>query len=110
MKEQAYKYIIRPTLKYRYACSVWDSYNKGEIGQLEMVWRGTARIVSNRQRKRPSVGDMLQHLKWRTIEHSYKDALLDLMYAIANEKVAILKNDIIEPLLRQSQHAFLAFY
>jgi len=33
-----------------------------------------ARFVTNRHRKTSSVGDMLQHLNWRSIEDRRKDS------------------------------------
>ena len=46
-----------------------EPYNEGEIGQLEMVrCRGLSGFVRNRQRNTSSVGDMLQHLNWHSLE------------------------------------------
>jgi hypothetical protein len=41
--------LVRSSLEY--ACSSWDSYNKGEIDQLERAQRRAARFLSNRQAK-----------------------------------------------------------
>ena len=60
VKVQAYTCLVRSSLEY--ACSYWDSYNKGEIDQLERAQRRTARFLSNRQRYTSCVGDMLQLL------------------------------------------------
>ncbi|XP_069114275.1 uncharacterized protein B0403.1-like [Argopecten irradians] len=71
IKEQAYKTLVRPSLEY--ACSVWDPYNKSDISKIEMVQRRAARFVTNKQRNTSSVGDMIQHLNWRSLEHRRKD-------------------------------------
>ena len=60
VKEQAYKSLVRPSLEYDY--SVWDPYNKGEMGQLEKVQRRDARFIINRQQNTSSVGDVLHNL------------------------------------------------
>ena len=41
---------------------------KHKLNKIEMVQRRAARYVTNRQRNTSSVGDMLQHLKWRSLE------------------------------------------
>jgi hypothetical protein len=66
VKEQAYQSLVRPSLEY--ACSVWDPHLKSDINKIEMVQRRAARYVTNRQRNTSSVGDMLQHLKWHSLE------------------------------------------
>ena len=45
-------------------------------------WRAV-RYDTNRQQNTSSVGDMLQHLKWRTLEDRRRDACLVMMYKIS---------------------------
>ena len=49
-------------------------YNKGEIDQHEIVQHKAARFVTTRQRNRPTVGDILQHLDWGSFEDRCKHA------------------------------------
>ena len=62
----------------------------------------TARYVTNRQRNTSSVGDMLQHLEWRSLENRRRDARLVMMYKISHDKVAVSKRDRLSPPLRHS--------
>jgi deoxyxylulose-5-phosphate synthase len=40
-----------------------------------------------------AVGDMLQHLKWRSLEDRRRDARHVMMYKISHDKVAVSKSD-----------------
>ena len=53
-------------------------------------WRA-ARYATNRQRNTSSVSDMLQHLKWHSLEDRCRDARLVMMYKIPHDKVAVRK-------------------
>jgi hypothetical protein len=58
---------------------------------IEMVQWRAARYVTNRQRNTSSVSDMLQHLKWHSLEDRCRDARLVMMYKIPHDKVAVRK-------------------
>ena len=60
--------------------------------------------VANRQRNTFSVGDMLQHLEWRSLEDRRRDARLVIMYKISHDKVAVSKSDRLSPPLRHSRN------
>jgi len=65
---------------------VYDRTSKSDINKIEMVQQRAARYVTNRQRNTSSVGDMLQHLKWRSLEDRHRDARLVMMYKISHDK------------------------
>ena len=59
-KELAYKTYVRPKVEY---CSVvWDSWQKQQINQIEMIQRRAARYTLNQYSYHSSVSAMLQHL------------------------------------------------
>jgi hypothetical protein len=59
IKEKAYKSLVRPTLEY--ACTTWDPYLKEDKSRIE-------RYVVNRYHNTSSVTNMLEELKWPTLE------------------------------------------
>ena len=69
-----------------------------------MVQRRDARYIANRQRNTSSVGNMLQHLKWRSLEDRRRDARLVMMYKISHCKMAVSKSDRLSPPLRHSRN------
>jgi hypothetical protein len=72
--------------------------------KIEMVQRRAARYVTNRKRNTSSVGNMLQHLKWRSLEDRRRDARLVMMFTICHDKVAVSKSDRLSPSLRHSRN------
>jgi hypothetical protein len=52
-----------------------------------MVQGRAGRFITNRQRNTSSIGEMLQHLIWCSIEDRLKDSQLVMMYKIANENI-----------------------
>ena len=65
-----------------------------------MVEQRAAIYVNNRQRKASSVGDLLQHFKWRRINaqmHAF------MMYKISRDKVGVIKSNRLLPPMRHSQ-------
>jgi hypothetical protein len=59
------------------SCFAWDAHKKDGIEQLEIVQRSAAMFVTNRRAKHIN---MLQHLKWCSLEDRHKDANLAMMY------------------------------
>jgi inhibitor of KinA sporulation pathway (predicted exonuclease) len=55
------------------------------------MW-GTVRFATNKYRNISSVGNMLQHLEWRSLEDRRNDSRLNMFYKIVNNKVEIQKN------------------
>jgi hypothetical protein len=73
--------------------NIGSTYLKSDINKIEMVQRRAARYVTNRQHNTFSVGDMLQQLKWCSLEDRRRDARLVTMYKITHDKVAVSKSD-----------------
>jgi hypothetical protein len=64
------------------------------------------RFSNNRERNTSSVCDILQHLNWCSFEDRHRNALLVMMYKIANENVVITKKDRLKTTLETiRQHA-----
>ena len=78
IKERAYKALVRPLLEY--ASPLWDPYTRENIKQLEMVQRRAARYVLNRYGNRSSVDQMLETLKWPSLETRRKIMRLCTFY------------------------------
>ena len=72
--------------------------------KIEKVQRRAARYITNRKRYTSSVGDMLQHLKWHSLEDRHRDARLVMMFKISHDKVAVSKSDRLSPSLRHSRN------
>ncbi len=72
IKERAYLTLVRPLLEY--ASVIWDPHTQTNTKKIEMVQRRAARYVTSRTRNRSSVTDMLNGLKWRSLENRRKDA------------------------------------
>ena len=89
IKEKAYQLLVRPTMEY--ACTTWDPYLKEDKHRIEMVQSRAARYVSNRYQNTSSVTNMLEDLKWPTLEERRRRARQVLMYTykLANGLVKI---------------------
>ncbi|MCG8047766.1 MAG: reverse transcriptase family protein, partial [Candidatus Thiodiazotropha endolucinida] len=101
IKQQAYFSLVRPLVEY--ASTVWDPHTQVNIHRLEMVQRRAARYVTNRQRNKSSVGNMLHTLNWRTLQDRRKDARLCMMYKIDRGLVAIRKDKRLVPHRRKTE-------
>ena len=74
------------------------TYNKTcHIDAIERVQRRAARFVTNKYRNTSSVGNMLQHLEWRSLSDRRKDSRLNMFYIIVNDKVEIQKTNRLIP-------------
>ena len=73
---------------------------------IEKVQRRAARYVIGKYRNRSSVGDMLEHLKWKSLRTRRKEARLCMMYKIVNKKVAIDPANYFTQPIRRSRHMY----
>ena len=72
VKEAAYKSPVRPILEY--GSSVRDPHCNGLNGELENVLKRAARFVTrNYSRETGSMTDILEELKWETLQKRRKD-------------------------------------
>ena len=88
-KSTAYFALVRPNLEY--ASSVCDPHESKYINKLEMIQRKAARFVCNNYDRHASVTNMLDDLKWDTLEHRRKAARLVQMKLIQMGASAIRK-------------------
>jgi len=96
LKEVAYKGIVRPITEY--CAPIWDPHHKKYISQLEMIQRRAARFVLGQYERKSSVTDMLNHLKWESLEQRRKVACLTMLYRIQHSLVAVpLPSFIVRP-------------
>ena len=65
-KEVAYKTLVCPQLAY--AAPIWHPYHETQIAHVEKVQRTAARWTCRRWRDTSCVGDMLDELKWPSLE------------------------------------------
>ena len=91
-KELAYKTFIRPLVEY--ACTVWDPAAKTEIAKIEMVQRRAARYVLNRHHNTSSVSQMLQTLKWSSLEQRRQASRLNMLFKISNDYVKVQTDEL----------------
>ena len=66
INENAYLTIVRSTLEY--AACVWDPYQEYLIYDIEKIQRRAARWVLSDYSYYSSVTDMLNRLKWPTLQ------------------------------------------
>jgi len=66
VKENAYLTIVRPTQEY--AAYIWDPYQDYLIYEIEKIQHRAARWVLSDYRYHSSVTDMLNCLKWPTLQ------------------------------------------
>ena len=90
LKECAYKQMILPILEY---CSpIWDPYQQKSIHKLEMIQHRAARFVLNQpwnRQHRDSISELLQNLKWPSLQARRKQARLIFLFKILNGLICI---------------------
>ena len=95
VKERAYFSLVRPHLEY--CCSIWCPFQKDDIRKIEMVQRRAARFVLNRYHNTSSVSDMLDELRWTSLETRRQNCQLSLMYKIVHNLVDVPADQFLVP-------------
>ena len=93
---------MRPSLEF--APTVWDPHTKKGTDRIEMVQRRAARYVLNRYHNTSHVTEMLEGLKWPTLEERRKNYRLTMMYKISNNLVATSGRGHINLISSKSRH------
>ena len=89
-KAAAYKTLVWPKLEY--AARVWMPHHQKEIDRIEKVQRTAARWTCILWRNQSQVGEMLDGLKWPTLQERRQQASLTLFYKIHNNVAIIDKS------------------
>jgi hypothetical protein len=79
----------------------WDPVHAGD----KALKRETPAKRGRVNRYASSVGNMLQHLEWHSLQDRRKDSRLNMFYKIVNNKVEIQKTDRLIPQKRQTWHS-----
>ena len=103
IKEQTYKARIQPVLEY--ASTVWDPPSQKDVTKLEAVQRRAARFVLNRHHQTSSVNQMLNILKWPSLQQRRRHARLTILYKILYREVNVSFSDKIHPLTERSRRS-----
>ena len=87
LKTRCYQTFVRPQLEY--AAAVWNPHCAKQVDLLEAIQRRAARYVTGNFARRASVTEMLQQLKWDTLERRRQDAMLVILYKITHSIMRI---------------------
>ena len=94
IKETAYKTLVLPIMEY--AAAVWDPLTQANIDSMEAIQRRVAHFVLRRYRNTSSVSNMIDELRWPSLQDRRRTARLTMLYKIRHELVCM--NNMTEKL------------
>ena len=80
-----------------YCASIWSPHTSKARMKIEAVQHRAARFCTNRYRNQSSVTNMLQHLKWDTLELRRAKIQLNTFYKIVNNLIDVNASDYLKP-------------
>lgn len=96
IKQQAYTSytsLVRQILEYSCRSTAWDPYFQKHISALKSVQRKAARFVKGNYRRTASVSQMLQELKWPSLQDRRTVAHLTMVFPKFGARSTYMKND-----------------
>lgn len=101
VKEIAYKSLVRPILEY--AAPAWDPHTQTNIKKIEHIQRQAARWVGKCYDRTPgTVTNLLNDLKWQSLEDRRRNSRLVLFYKAINNQAAIEIPELVSKSLERS--------
>ena len=87
IKVKAYTILVRPKLEY--SSTVWDTYCKCQINQLEKIQCRAARFVLYDYSRESSVTTMLTTLNWPTLQSRRKVSRLSVFHKVLHHQIVV---------------------
>ena len=94
-KEVAYKRLVHPQLEY--AAPIWHPYNDTQTAMVAKVHRTAASWTCRRWRNTSCISDMLDKLKWPSLESHREQSSLTFFFNIHSGTVSHDKDKIPDP-------------
>ena len=101
MKVRCYTALVHPLVEY--ASTVWSPHTAANINKIEQVQRRAARFVNNDFRRQSSITEMLQKLKWDSLQDRRARSQLVMLYKIQYQLVAIPDATYLVPSTRSTR-------
>ena len=101
MKVRCYTVLVHPLVEY--ASTVWSPHTAANINKIEQVQRRAARFVNNDFRRQSSITEMLQKLKWDSLQDRRARSQLVMLYKIQYQLVAIPDATYLVPFTRSTR-------